>query len=119
MMNKRGQAVLYIYFFIAAIIIVVIAAVLAPMGVLFNSEMYEAGEDIMLKSQDSIADIDNVAVREQINASIQAGLDAGVNNIEVNAAIFQYSWVIVILLTGLIVFMQSRKLIEVGAGGFI
>lgn len=119
MKSKKGQAVLYVYFFIAAIIIVTIAAVFAPMGVLFNSKMYTAGESIMLKAQDEISGIQDASVRASINETVQQALDAGQNNIEVNAAIFQYGWVFVLILTGLIVFLQTRRLVEVGAGGFV
>jgi hypothetical protein len=119
MKSKKGQAVLYVYFIITAIIIVTIAAVLAPMGVRFNAAMYAAGEDIL---EDSKADIDAIqdnAVRKQVNATVEAALDAGANNIEVNAQIFQYSWVIVLILTAVVVFLNARRLVEVGAGGFI
>jgi hypothetical protein len=117
--SKKAQAVLFVYFFITAVIIVVIAAVLAPMGVLFNTKMYEAGEDILARAQADIDNIQDATVQGQINDTIDAALDAGQNNIDVNAAIFQYGWVFVLILTGLIVFMQTRRLIEVGAGGFI
>lgn len=117
--NKKGQAVLFVYFFISAIIIVIIAAVFAPMGVLFNTKMYQAGEDILLRSQDEIKGIHDLTVQAQINDTISVALDAGTNNIDVNAAIFQYGWVFVLILTGLIVFLQTRRLVELGAGGFI
>lgn len=119
MRNKKGQAVLYVYFIITAIIIITIAAVLAPMGVRFNAAMYAAGEDIL---EDSKADIDSISdnsIRAQVNDTIYAALNAGANNIEVNAQIFQYSWVIVLILTVVVVFLNARRLVEVGAGGFI
>ena len=81
MKNKKGQAVLFVYFFISAVIIVIIAAVFAPMGVLFNTKMYAAGEDILLKAQDEIDEIDDTTVQGQINDTIDAALDAGTNNI--------------------------------------
>lgn len=117
--NKKAQATLYIYFIIAAIIIVVIAAVLAPMGVQFNTAMYEAGEEILLDSQPYIDAIDDASVRASINGTVHTALDAGTNNVEVNAAIFQYGWVLVLILTGVVVFLQTRRLIEYGAGGFV
>ncbi len=119
MTNKKAQAVLFVYFFISAIIIVTIAAVFAPMGVLFNSKMYAAGDDILARAQADIDDIHDTAVRTQINDTISAAKAAGQNNIDVNASIFQYGWVFVLILTGLIVFLQTRRLIEIGAGGFI
>lgn len=118
-MNKKAQAVLYVYFMIAAVIIVTIAAVLAPMGVLFNTKMFTAGEDILAMSQDEINDIDNPTIRARVNSTVASAMAAGENNIDVNSAIFQYAWVVVVVLTALIVFLQTRRLIEVGSGGFI
>lgn len=118
-LNKKAQVVLYIYFIIAAISIVVIAGFMAPMGVRFNAAMYAAGEDII---EDSLADIEGISdltVRTQVNDTVHNALDASATNITVNANIFQYSWVVMILLVGLIVFIQTRRLTEVGAGGFV
>lgn len=113
-MNKRGTVMLYITFMILAVIIVVIAAVFAPMGVLFNTKMYEAGEDIMLKANASISGINDATVRDHIQDTIQSGLSAQQNNIDVNGAIFQYGWVFVVIITGLVVFIFARRLVEYG-----
>lgn len=118
-LNNKAQAILYVYFFITAVIIVVIAGVLAPMGVMFNAAMYAEGEEILERSRPYINDINDLEVQAQINATVNAALDAGENNIEVNAAIFQYSWVAVLILTSLIVFMQTRRLTEISGGGFV
>lgn len=118
--NKKAQVTLYIFFIIAALILVIIAAVLAPMGVMFNSALYEAGEEIMLDSLLYVEDIDDVSVRTQINATIMKALASQQNNIEINAAIFQYGWIPILVLSAVIVFLQTRRLIAVGgAGGFI
>lgn len=118
-LKKKGQAVLYVFWFITAVIIVTIAAVLAPMGVLFNTKMLQAGEDILDKSLDEINAIDDVTVKAAVNDTVLAAKNAGTTNINVNANFFQYSWVIILLITGVITFLQARRLIEVGAGGFV
>lgn len=120
--NKRGQVTLYIMFIIAAIVIVLIAAVFAPMGVLFNAEMYKAGEDIMLRANNSISGIKDDAVRERVQAVIAEGLSDQEQNIEINSDIFQYSWIVVLVLAGLILFLYTRQMVEFsrfGGGGFV
>lgn len=119
MKSKKGQVTLYIYFFITASIIIVLAALLAPIGVLFNTKMFQAGEVIIGDSLDEIDGIQDLTVKASVNATVASAKAAATNNITVNSAMFQYAWVVVLVLTAIIVFLYSRRLIEVGAGGFI
>lgn len=115
-MNKKGTITLYLSFFILAVIIIVLAAILAPMGVMFNSQMYEVGEQLLIDSNGTINQINDATVRGQIQTSLSSAIDSQQNNIEVNAAIFQYGWVFVIIITALVLFIFARRLIEVGGG---
>lgn len=118
--NKKGQISIYVFFMFIAIIIIVIAGVLAPMGVLFNTKMLQAGESILNKSMDEIEGINDPTIRTQINDSVYSAIDASADNIEVNAGLFQYSWLLILGLTGLVVFLFSRRVVEIsGSGGFI
>lgn len=117
--NRRGQVTFYISFMIAAIFIILVAAFFAPMGVRFNTEMYLAGEKILNNTQESINDIADDTIREQINASIEVAKAAQVTNISVNASLFQYSWILVLAALAIIIFLQTRRMVEFGAGGFI
>lgn len=105
---------LYITFMILALIIVVIAAVFAPMGVLFNTKMYAAGEGIMLKANSTISEINDSNVRSHVYQVINSGLAAQQNNIDVNAAIFQYGWIFLVVISGLVVFIFARRMVEYG-----
>ena len=118
--QRKGQVVLYIFFIISAIIIITIAAVFAPMGVLFNTKMIQAGEDILGEAQDEIDLIQDTRVQAAVNSTVDAAFDAATTNINVNANIFQYGWLVMIILVGLIVFMQSRTIVEYNRrGGFV
>ena len=120
--NKKGTIGLYITFFILAVLVITIGAVLAPMGVLFNTEMLLAGEDIMMMANDSISSINNETIRNSIQSILSSGMSNVQNNIEVNSDLFQYSWLFVLLITGLVIFIASRRLIETqskGGGGFV
>ena len=116
---KRGQISLMLVFFITAILIVLIAAVLAPLGAQINVEFYAAGERILLEANDSIANINDSAVRAEVYSTIGDALDNQQTNIEVNAAIFKYGWVFVLVLACLVVFLYTRRLVEYGGSGFI
>lgn len=112
---------LYITFFIVAILIITLAAVIAPMGVRFNTVMYEAGEQLLIDSNATLAQINNTEVRTELYASIDQALDSAQTNIDINTDIFQYSWIVVLILVFLIIFIFTRRTVEVqgGAGGYI
>lgn len=116
--NKKGQVMIYIVWFIAAITILIIAAVIAPLGVSMNSEFYAIGEQLMLDGNETIGGIQDATVKAEIQGVITEALSAQQNNINVNADIFQYSWIFVLIIGALVLFIFSRRLIETG-GGFV
>ncbi len=118
---KKSQVSIYVAFIFTAIIIIVITAVLSPMGVLFNAEMYVAGEELMLQGNETIAKIQNDEVRNSILAIMDSAFAAQENNIAINADMFRYSWIFILGLTALVVFLFTRRLVETsgGSGGFI
>lgn len=116
--QKKSQIFIYITFLIIAILIITIAAVLVPFGVRFSTEMYEAGESIYLDMNESV-DIQDTEVRAGIIDGIEGGLDALETNIDVSQDIFKYSWIIVIVLTGLVMFIFTRRIVEMQGGGIV
>lgn len=118
-MNKKAQVGIYLTFIIISIVIIMIAAVFAPLGVLFNTEMYKAGEGIILQANQSISSINNTEVRDAVQASLAEATAATQNNIEINADIFQYSWILIVGLTALVLFLYTRKIVEFQGGGFV
>ena len=68
---------------------------------------------------DDIDNIQNETVRNEIKGVINEGLSGTQTNIEVSSDIFQYSWVIFILVAGLIIFLFARQVSEYQQGGFV
>ena len=117
--GRKAQVSLMIVFFIVAMLIVVIAAVLAPLGVDINTKFYEAGEEILLDANASIAAINDSGVRAEIYETVGDAMDNTQTNIEVNAAVFKYGWVFVLVMACLVVFLYTRRLVEYGGSGLI
>ena len=115
-LDKRGQVAIYITWFLVAGITFVDAGVLAPMGVLFNSEMYRAGEDILDMAEDDLDGIQDAEVR----ASIQVGIDGAQAEAETNinnlSDMYQYGWIIVLVLSGIVMFIFTRRVVEFSGG---
>lgn len=110
--NNRGSVSIYITFIIVAVIIIVIAGVLAPMGVLFNVELFKAGEGILNRSNASISGISDANVKAEWGQMVDSAVAAADTNVEVNTALFKYAWLLVVVLTGLVLFLFTRRLVE-------
>lgn len=119
--KRKGVVSLYIVYLAVAFIIILITAFAAPLGVRFNTEMYAASEDIFLRTNESISKINDETVKAQIYDVIDASLAASQNNIDVNAGLFQYGWILILGLTAIILFLFTRRTIEFTqqGGGFI
>jgi predicted PurR-regulated permease PerM len=115
--NDKGQVTFVFIFLFVAVIILVVTALVAPMMVRFNSVMYAAGDDILAASQDDITGISDPVIRAQINDSINEARDASQTNINVGTDLYQYSWIFMLVLVAIIMYLFSRQTIEYGSGG--
>jgi len=105
---------------IIAIVIIMLTAVFAPLASDIASHAYAAGYDIMLDANESLAGIQDDAIRDQIQAGLNSAAGAQGANVLYTSSLYKYSWVIVIGVVALVLFMYSRQLIEYGyRGGFI
>jgi flagellar basal body-associated protein FliL len=111
--RKKGMIALYITFIMIAIVIILLASVFAPMGVMFNTKMYQSGEFMMQKANVTASTISDPTVKAHIQNTIQGATDNIQNNIDINADIFKYSWIIVVGLVAIIIFMYARRIVEV------
>lgn len=115
--KKNGQISLFFVFIFLGIIVILISAVFAPMMTVFSSEMYKAGEDMLIQANGTIAQINNTEIRTQIQAAIGEGLDATQTNIEVSTDLYQYGWVILLFVVFLVIFILSRQIVEINQQG--
>jgi len=118
MKYKKGSVTLFLTWLILTVIIITITAVVAPMGALFNTEMYKAGEDILSRTNQSLQGINDSVVRGEVMGVVNSAQASAQDNIEVNANMFKYSWVLVVALTALVLFIFTRRQVEYSTGGF-
>lgn len=118
-LGKKATVAFYLSFIIISILIITMSAVLAPLGVLFNTKMYLAGQDILKQANSSIESIQDAGMRQAIANVTTAAYMAAETNIEVNNSIYQYGWVLVIALAGLTLFLITRETVEFSRGGFV
>ena len=118
-MNKQGNITLFFIFAIRAGLRIIIGALIAPMGTLFSTEMYAAGEDIVAQANDSISNIVDTDVQDQYYDIVNGAQAAQTDNVEVTSAMYKYSWIFVLVLTAVVMFLLSRRAVEYGYGGFV
>jgi len=114
--SRKGQVTTYVVFSVFAILILLVMAVMFPLGVRINTEVYAAGETIMLSSNDSLSKISNVTIRDSIKDSINGALENTENNIAVNAGFFKYSGLLMIGIIAFVMFMLVRQRKQVQQG---
>jgi hypothetical protein len=112
--NKKGNITLYVVFIFLGIIIITIGALVGPIGVKFNTEMISAGERIL--NSTNYNDIQDPAIRASVQDVVTSAQNSAVTNIQVSGGLFQYSWLILLIILLLIIFLYSRQLVEVGGG---
>jgi heme/copper-type cytochrome/quinol oxidase subunit 2 len=117
--NKKGNVTLYFVFMIMAIIVLVVAGTLAPLGVRLNTEMLVAGQRVINSSVNRAGDISDATVRAEVEGILTESRDAMQNNIEINAGLFRYAWLIIIVLVGVVIFLFTRSIIEQRQSGFV
>jgi len=118
-MNKKGQTAIYFAWIVVAFTILLIGAFAAPLGTRFSTAVYLAGEDILNDTMPEIESIQDDDIRQSINNSINRAKDNTETNIDVSSDLFQYSWVMILIVTIVGLFLFTRKLVEYGQGGFV
>lgn len=109
-MNKRGQVGFFIVFLILAFTIILIGGIAGPIGARFSTEIFAVGEDIMIETQqDVLPNINDADIRNGLNASFNAAIDSGTANIEVSTALYEYAWIVLLVLTAIVIFLITRK----------
>lgn len=107
---KRGVVGLFLVFVFMACLLVFLFGVATPVLMNWNVEMYSAGERILEHA--NIDEIQNETVRAAIQGSFDSALGATDENIEIMSYFYQYSWLIILIVLMLVVFLRSRSLVE-------
>lgn len=117
MFNKKGQVGFYLVFIFVAVIIVMIGAVSSTFGSTLATNFYEAGEALLIDTQQNVVtEIDDPAVRAQLNATFTSATAAATTNITVANSLFQYSWIFLLVLVGVVLYLIARSTVAFQKG---
>lgn len=119
-LSKKGNVTLYFVAIVVMILVILMTAFFAPMGALFSEQMYLAGEDVIDMALDDINSISDSGVRDAVNQSFVSAADSTTTNIAVSTALFQYAWLFLLAIVGIVVFLAARAIVEVNSSrGFV
>jgi hypothetical protein len=118
-MNKRGVVMLYVLWVFIAIAIIAVAAVVAPFGAHINTEFYKIGEQMIIDANESVQGIQDASVRATLTSTMDGAQDETQEIIELNTNMFKYSWIFVLVIAGIIIFIIARQYVEYTGGGFV
>jgi len=118
-MNNKGNISLYIIFLILGIIIITIGSIVGPMGVLFSTEMITAGETILGNANSSLQEIQDPTIKASVQDVVDSATNSAQTNIEVSGGLYQYSWLLLLVVTLIVLFITTRRLVEFGQGGLV
>lgn len=113
---RKGQVTVFISFFIIAFVILVLAALVAPFGIDSSVQFYLAGESIINNTQVRVEQIQDADVKAHVKDVIQGAKDNTQTNIDVYGSLYQYGWVVALVLTALVVFLATRRNVDYGGG---
>lgn len=119
MKKIKGQISLYVLFFIVAFLLITIAAVLIPMGIEFTTQSYAASELILTQANSSLSNIQDASIKAEMMGAIGTAKDTASDHVSILSDMFQYSWVFVLILVVVILFLYGRRLVETGQQGFV
>ena len=115
-MKKKAQMTFYLVWVITGIFIVLGAALIIPFGALFTVEAYSAGEMIWNLTEPDINNIQDANVRAAVGDAVSEAKSSTSENVVMVTDIFQYSWVILLVILVMIAFLFTRKNVEYGGG---
>jgi len=110
--NEDGSLSYFLVFVYLGTITVFLFAIGIPFLISFSSGLYVAGDDIIGDASETIGQIENVEIKERIQATLTNAQSSTENTIDILSFFFQYSWVFVMLIITFTIFIIARKNVE-------
>lgn len=110
--DKRGTMGFFIVFVVVAVLMTILFAFGIPLLISINTEFYKAGEELINESLTEINQIQDQTIKDELNKALTDAKTATSNNIGILSWFYQYSWVFVVIVVALVIFMLARTTVE-------
>ena len=111
-MNNKGNIMFFFSFISVAFVLLLIFTVGTTLVISMNTSMYEAAEEILIDANTTIQSIADPTIKAEIQSANDTSLDSIQETIMTNELLFQYSWLIILFVIGLMFFIFSRTMVE-------
>lgn len=110
--GQRGVLFIALGFIVLCITLVFFFAIVIPMLENFNIKIWESGDVLLEKADQSAANIDDLTMRNAFNDTIDAQKQAAIDNVDILGVFNQWSWAIIILIMLGVYFLYARQIVE-------
>jgi len=115
--DERGTLTYFIVFIFLVVILLVLFAFGIPLAIRANTEFYTVGEQLINESSATISSIQNQTIKQEIQNALNSAQQSTAEQIDILAWFFQYSWIWILLVITLVIFVIARRSVEYGTGG--
>ena len=115
-LNERGSITYFIGFVFLALVLLTLFAVVVPLLISINTSFYEAGERILMDTNDTVSNLEEGEIKNQLQASLTTSRNSLPEQINILQVFFQYGWLILILAILMVLFLTTRRNVESGQG---
>ena len=117
-MNNKGNFSFVVMFFIIAFGLSFLFIVVAPSLQKYNAAVFKAAEPIISDANAQAAGITNTSVRDQLVTLYNNQAENTTTQQDILSTMYQYAWLIIIVLSALVMFLFSRSLVETQTGRY-
>ena len=112
--DERGTLAFFIIFCFLAVILLILFAFGIPLAININTQLYTVGDELIAESSDTIANIQNETIRQQMQDALNSAQQSTADQVELLAWFYQYAWVWILIVIALTIFVYARRSVEYG-----
>jgi len=111
-MNQTGNLSFVVTFFIIAVGLTFLFIVIVPALQTYNTEMFRASEPIRTLAANQAALIEDPTTKAEFEEISTNQANVASTAQDILGTLFQWSWVIILFVSAIIIFLFSRSLVE-------
>jgi len=110
--DDHGSLSFFFVFILLVFTLITLFAIATPMLITINAEFYAAGQD-MIDQASVLMDIEDDDVASAVADTLDDASQSTADQISILAALYQYSWIIIITVIALVIYIIARSTVEV------